>query len=162
MSTNKRTRKTIRMPEFDYCSPGKYFVTICTFMNEPLLGKFENNRIILSGIGKIVAECWTGMERIYEGIKPETYIIMPNHFHGIISIIKQNDKESIKILGFPDVIRNFKAFTSHEYYTKEFNNKLWQRGYFEHIIRDEKQQIKIERYINNNPATWLRDKYHLV
>ena len=86
--------------------------------------------------------------------------VMPNHFHGIIEI-KTANREAVAMPSLPEIVRSFKAFVAHEYYTRSYHRKLWQRGYFEHVIRDEADLHRIEEYINDNPATWARDKYYL-
>jgi putative transposase len=149
------------MQGFDYTSTAQYSITICTYLKEPFLGRIDNENIMLSEIGKTVQESWVRLGSIYRGVEPGTYAVMPNHFHGIISMSKQCGGDFTH-LGLPEIIRNFKAFTAHACYTAGINRKLWQRGYYEHIIRDEKDLDRIETYINDNPSIWSHDKYYLL
>ena len=151
-------RKAVRLTGYDYATPGKYAITIRTYLSAPLLGHLVEGKIVLTDIGKFVSDCWPGLGEQYRGIRPGVFVVMPNHFHGLIEFVAED--ESLR-LSLPDIIRNFKAFTSHEYWIKSNQRKLWQRSYFEHIVRDAADLHRFENYIINNPSTWARDKYYL-
>ena len=153
-------RKPQRMAGFDYSKPGRYSITICTFLKAPLLGHLINGRIVLTDIGITAAACWEELPEQYHGISIGPMVVMPNHIHGIIEIHTRSSETDVN-LSLPDIVRNYKAFTAHAYYTKTNQRKLWHRGYFEHVIRDEADYHRIEEYIKCNPATWARDKYYL-
>ena len=169
--------KTARLSKWDYSSPGYYFITICTFYRENFFGYVKNNNIILSTIGKIIKQHWQNLPKFYSNIKLDEYVIMPNHFHGIIRIVEtihelslqRNDKinKSQKLLRIgrrkmllSKLIGRFKMQSS-----KEINilrnmpkRSIWQSRYHDHIIRDERELYIIRQYIKNNPKNWHKDR----
>ncbi len=150
-------RRSIRLPGYDYSQPGAYFVTICIWQRQCLLGDIEEGNIILSDYGKVVDFNWFNLIKVYPHIELDSFAIMPNHVHGII-IIKNQDKSH----GLSEIVRGFKTFSSRRI------NKLrgvsgihlWQRCYYEHIIRNETTFAKIQEYIINNPYSWENDEMH--
>ncbi|MFT9497475.1 transposase [Anaerosolibacter sp.] len=171
-------RKTIRLKYYDYSQSGYYFVTICTGNRRRILGNFVGNDalIVPSDIGVKVIECWSNIDVMNENIKIDIFCLMPNHIHGIIIIEDQvPEKVPIKEYVFeaterrgrrslPGIIRDFKSVTTR-YYNKmvceKLKNTLWQRSYYEHIIRSEKELNDIREYMVNNPGKWQEDKYFI-
>ncbi|KPK87129.1 hypothetical protein AMJ80_12340 [bacterium SM23_31] len=179
----KHHRRSIRLKEYDYTRPGAYFVTICTHNSECLFGEIRNGTMCLNEYGNIVDIEWrrTGEKR--KNIVLDAYVVMPNHFHGILFMIDtrrgipprrdcaptntENDRNYRKfgemISGsLPAIIRSFKSAA-----TKKINNlrnergtPLWQRNYYEHIIRNDADLQKIREYITNNPLKWELDRYN--
>ena len=154
----KHHRRSIRLPEHDYSQPGGYFVTIVTQDRECLFGDVVNRKMVLNNAGKMIQRIWNELPTRFSNIQLDEHIVMPNHFHGIVIIMKKSDKS----LG--DMIGAFKSITTHEYILgvrnngwQQFNKKLWQRNYWEHIIRDEKDLNRIREYIINNPLNWEGD-----
>lgn len=153
------------MKEYDYSQIGMYFVTICTENRKQVLSKIidENHRgnaLPLPNntlIGNIIESTIKYMNNKYYNLDIEKYIIMPNHIHMIIHI-----KGKDGALPLQDIIRTFKTYTTMQYY--KINNvkksKLWQRNYYEHVIRNEKEYWLIYEYIENNPLNWDKDKYN--
>jgi putative transposase len=157
-----KDRKSIRMPAFDYSSENSYFVTICTYMKYPFLGKIANNDMSLSDTGTIVSDCWNNIGKLYSGISTGQFIVMPNHIHGVIHISPSNiQTDSMLTHGLSDIIRNYKAFTSHVVYSKKMVCKLWQWNYYEHVVRDDAELQRITNYIKYNVTNWARDKYYI-
>ena len=164
-------RKQIRLKNYDYSKNGYYFITICTHRRQMLFGIIDDGKIKLNDIGNIVDFTWNDLIN-HNDIKLHQYVIMPDHMHGIIEIcdcrrersvtvpkeFKVNCKKAIKHSGIPEVIRQFKTFSSKR--INEFlkrngyepfpTGKLWQKSYFEHIIRDENDYITKAQYILNN------------
>ena len=157
-----RTRKIVRLAAASYRGSGMYFVTICTYLHQPLLGRFENNQMILTESGHQVSECWSRLGQIYPDIVPGSYVVMPNHFRGVLSIVKTNDGANACMLDLVQVIRNFKAYTARQHYLLGVQRKLWQRSFFERVVRDEYDRRRIERYIKSNQKNWIKDKYYLT
>ncbi len=172
-------RKSVRLKDYDYSQSGYYFVTICTQNRRNILCEITIwNDIFIdpTAIGEKVITCWNNISKLNENIETDTFCIMPNHIHGIIVI--NNKKHNIKIdkkYGFETaercghrslqgVIRDFKSVTTR-YYNKmvdeSFKNTLWQKSYYEHIIRNEEELQNIREYILNNPAKWQEDKYFI-
>ena len=166
----KHHRRSIRLRNYDYSQVGAYFITVCTWNKECLLGSIENGEITLNEYGMIVEKEWLMTEKMRSNIRMDKYIVMPNHFHGII-IINTNCRGTLQRAptkeqfgrpisnSIPTIIRLFKSTT-----TKQINQirntpgiPLWQRNYYEHIIRNEKALENIRRYIEVNPLLWVFD-----
>ena len=148
------TRKNTRLKQYDYSEEGYYFITICTKDRKNLLSKIENYdesscKIELTEKGRIVKEHLEKIEECYSNISIDEYIIMPNHIH-IILIIKTKGKNSIC-----KVIQQFKGIV-----TKKLTYPIWQKLFYEHIIRNEKEYLEIKEYIINNPMNWKKDMYY--
>ena len=141
-------RKNIRLKDYDYSKEGMYFITICIKNRIELLGKIKNNEIKLTKEGVIVEEKIKMIEEIYSNIKIDEYIVMPNHIHIILLI---NKKSNITI---SRVIKQYK-----ESITKILGYAIFQKLFYEHIIRNEKEYLKIKEYIQNNIANWKEDCY---
>jgi len=173
-------RKSIRLKNYDYSQAGLYFITICIHNRLPLFGKIIKGKMILYSAGCMVANQWLQLPYRFSSIILHEYIVMPNHFHGII--------ESVGAIpcGCPipcgcqipcncpnpptigDIIGAFKSLSTNEYIKnvkqnnwQRFTNKLWQRNYYEYIIRNETAYLKISDYIQTNPLRWQEDIYHI-
>ena len=147
-------RKHIRLTEYNYAEEGYYFITVCTNNHECLLSKIELCRgehcsPVLTSAGKIVEKYLKSMEKIYTNIKIDEYIIMPNHIH-ILLIIHKGQLHSIS-----KIMQQFKGKI-----TKELQHTIWQKSFYEHIIRNEKEYLKIKEYIIHNPTNWAKDMYY--
>lgn len=155
-------RRTIRLRGFDYSSKNLYFVTLCVQDRKPVLSKVVGDRSFLSPYGRIADQLWTNLPNKFEAVGMDEYVIMPNHLHGIIGI-----RATVKVaptLG--QIIGAYKSLVIHECLdfaktNDKFMGKLWQRNYYEHIIRDEGDLDRIRKYIRNNPANWSKDKLFL-
>ena len=149
MKENLPKRKNIRLRYYDYSEEGLYFITICTKNREQLLGKItEENQIKLTKVGTIVEKSIRNLERIYSNITIDEYVVMPNHIHIIIIINEKND------LTISRIINQYKGGI-----TKKIGYPIWQKLFYEHIIRNEKEYYKIVEYIQNNPLKWEEDEY---
>jgi len=122
-------------------------------------------RIELTDIGKIIEKVCLNLEKEFTNIKLHDYIIMPNHIHCIIEIYKRADTRPASTIG--NIISAFKSKTTTNAIKeikngkiKSFNKKIWQRNYYEHIIRNETEYLMIKQYITNNPYNWENDKYY--
>lgn len=152
-------RQSIRLQGFDYSQEGSYFITICTQGHQPLFGEIIKEEMAINQIGKIVNDQWFQLPGRFNGIQLGAFVVMPNHIHGIISIEVSSPGQTIgKIIGA------YKSLAANEYIKLcKANNlpveKLWQRNYYEHIIRDEEDYYRIVDYIENNPLRWNEDQY---
>jgi REP element-mobilizing transposase RayT len=173
----KHHRRSIRLKEYDYSQSGAYFVTICTYKREQLFGEIKNGIMCLNENGRIVYEKWFATNKIRNEIKlyENEFIIMPNHIHGIVWIITvgatgrsplQNNETTQprgpKNKSLSSFIAGFKsAATKHiNKYHNTPGKPLWQRNYYEHIIRNEPKLNKIQEYIINNPINWELDELY--
>jgi REP element-mobilizing transposase RayT len=175
-ASHKHHRRSIRLKGYDYSEEGGYFVTICTHNRECLFGEIVEGEMRLNEIGKIVKEEWLRTPIIRENVEFDEFVIMPNHLHCILFIVNKRrgvwqytpTKESTNIstpFRSPSktigaIVRGFKSAT-----TKRVNEihkisgiPLWQRNYYEHIIRNEEDLNNIRTYIDENPTDWYYDK----
>ncbi len=182
-------RHSIRLKGYDYSQSGIYFVTLCLQDRECLLGKIENGEMVLSDVGRIAYNEWFKTPELRKNIELGEFVVMPNHIHGIIIITDNHrddtrrgelnspnkllDKSSMGEFNSPlrvspsqtigSIVRGYKSSV-----TKKINSlygqisyvTIWQRNYYEHIIRNEQSYETIANYILNNPAKWTEDKFH--
>lgn len=159
-------RKSFRLRDYDYSQAGYYFITICTHERKNILcnivgaGLCARPNIELSDLGLKVENSILNIPSIFIGIYVDQYIIMPNHFHAIVVINKAGGYGNPPL---QNMIGRIKSFTTYEY-NKIKNAKgilLWQKSYYEHIIRDEEDLRVIREYMDNNPAEWIEDEYYI-
>lgn len=185
----KHHRKSIRLKGYDYSQAGLYFITICTQNRACLFGNITNGNMILNLFGKIAYTEWKKTEEIRDNCRIHESIVMPNHIHGIIEITHQKaannqiGKFQSPSQTIGSIIRGFKiatikkikdlinnstgelqfaptALTALTEIIKSLDFKIWQRNYYEHIIRDQKAYTNISNYIINNPKNWDGDKFY--
>lgn len=145
-----KKRKPTRIKEYDYSLGGAYFITICTEQRKNVLCYiYDYGEVDLTEIGDIVKESLEYISNHYDVFDVDCYTIMPNHIHFIL--LKNTDEDSISL---NDIIRRFKSYTS-----KKYGGNLWQRSYYDHIIRNTKDYEEISSYIFNNPKKWILDEY---
>ena len=144
-------RKSPRLPGYDYSTNGAYFITICTKEKKPIFGPVGADSIS----ARMVAR--TFLDTIYT--------VMPNHFHAII-VIERADMESAPTIS--QIIQSFKRYSTVEYVklvkdgtVPPFDEKIWQRSFYDHVIRDEKGYLKIWNYIEGNPSRWEEDCFYV-
>ena len=161
-------RVSHRLQEFDYSSANWYYVTICVQDSECLLGKIVNGNMYLLPFGHIVNKFITSISNHYPGFGVDVFQIMPNHIHMVI-ILESHGRTRGSAPTLGTIVQRFKTMTTHHYLEgikiygwKQFNKKLWQRDYYEHIVRDEKDLKRIREYIQNNIINWHRDKFHIL
>ena len=153
-------RRSLRLKGYDYTQAGAYFVTLVVRDRSCLFGEIANGEVQLNEIGMLVADRWEWLATQYTYVTLDEYVIMPNHFHGIIVIdtttttMPSNRKPLGRLVGA------FKTVM-----TKQFNlahgtkgRPIWQRNYYERIIRDENELARIRKYILDNPARWSLDR----
>ena len=169
-------RHSIRLKEFDYSQPWSYFITICTYQRECILGEIVDGKMILNGYGKTVQFTWHDLPNHIAAIHLNQYVIMPNHFHGIITIHDQapdsanlgEGSENGDRQGYlskptpkatyqttlPEIVHNLKSKSTRRInlQRRSQGTPVWQKNYYEHIIRNEISYNKIVEYIQNNPV----------
>jgi REP element-mobilizing transposase RayT len=174
----KHHRRSIRLKGHDYTQPGAYFVTICAYQRMHVFGEVENGEMILNETGKIARDEWfkTAEIRSYVNLYENEFVIMPNHGHGIIWIVddvgarrRRARTDVIEKFGkpvkgsIPTIVRAYKSAVT--YAVNGAQNMrgavLWQKNYYEHIIRDERELNNIGWYIINNPLNWQLDRDNL-
>ena len=148
MKENLPVRKRIRLQGYDYSEGNMYFITICVKDRLEMLGEIIEDNIKLTKEGNIVKQNTNKIEQIYKNTIIDEYVIMPNHIHILLLI---NYKSSVTI---SKIIKHFKTNI-----TREIEYSIWQKSFYEHIIRNEKEYLKIKEYIKNNVINWRKDKY---
>ena len=183
---DKHHRKSIRLKGYDYSQAGLYFITICCQNKVHLFGNVINKQMILNDAGKMIEKWFNELQNKFPDVKCHEMVVMPNHIHFIIenigsvgadlrvcpndSNISKTEKRVSEILGehagspLHRVLQWFKTMSTNEYIRGVKNNnwipfdgKLWQRNYWEHIIRNDQSHQKISDYIINNPSKWNDD-----
>ncbi len=177
-------RRSLRLKNRTYTEVGSYFVTICTMNKESLFGEIKNNEMDLSVIGKIVDEEWrkTPLQRPY--VTLGRYVIMPNHFHAILTIdacrgtarcaptdpafwysMDETSKKFGRLLpcSLGTIIRSFKSAVTKRINQLEpdSDGKYWQRNYYEHVTQSAGDLARVQKYILENPANWNHDEENL-
>ncbi len=174
-------RKSLRLKEYDYSQPGYYYVTLCTYNKECLFGYIADEVMVLNSKGKMVETYWLKLLDKFPDVELVEFIVMPNHIHGIIQLIAPNSIIGSDLRVYPadkqiqceytgsslyQIIQWFKTMTTNVYIKQvkqgrwqAFDKRIWQRSYYEHVIRNDEELIKIREYIQNNPLKWSEDKY---
>ncbi|KKR07646.1 MAG: hypothetical protein UT32_C0008G0001 [Parcubacteria group bacterium GW2011_GWC2_39_14] len=169
-------RRSTRLPGYNYARPGMYFVTICTHKKEMLFGEIKSNQIVLSDLGDNVEYYWKEIPKHFPNTTLQEYVVMPNHFHGIIVIsatltadvgvqnfeplhrlIPHNAFQKIIPKSIGSIVRGFKIGVTKWSRNNGKNYIVWQRNFYEHIIRNEIELLNIKKYIINNPQEWAND-----
>lgn len=179
-----KNRQSIRLRKYDYSQAGAYFVTICTQNRECFFGNIINEEMVLNDSGKMVKMIWDELPINYPGVNVDEFQIMPNHVHGIIILVGATPRgcpettdyinigqargpahTSSSSLSLPDIVHRFKSLTTARYrhgvkqkQWPPFPGKLWQRNYYEHIVRDDNELNEIRKYIMDNPPKWYLDR----
>ena len=163
------TRKHNRLREYDYSQNGYYFITICTAERRKMLCDISvgancvRPKTTFTEIGRIVDENIGKLNDIYETVRVDKYVIMPNHVHFILAI--QNGRtqfaptEDTRTQFAPTISRIIKQFKGK--ITKEVGFSIWQKSFYDHIIRDETDYLRIWDYIEYNPDKWTEDQYFI-
>ncbi|MCL2445715.1 MAG: transposase [Oscillospiraceae bacterium] len=158
---NERTRRnSLRLAGFDYSRAGVYFITICVKNSEPMLSNVKNGKMQLNERGQVARNelINTANHLKFELIE---YVIMPNHVHFLAAIFEPQPvgaaitpPEPLSKRMIPKIVQGYKAAV-----TRKVGFSLWQRSYFDSIVRDNKELQHIQHYIQNNPATWEKDQF---
>jgi len=166
---NKYRNESIRLPNYDYTSPGYYFVTICADNRNNYFGSIEDGVMQLSEFGKIAEFCWVEIPNHFKHAVLDEYIIMPNHIHAILILMDRKENSSgqaQEAFGKPvvgslgTILRSYKSAVTKMIHEKDIDSpkKIWQKGYYDRILRSEKGLFNVRRYINHNPKNWIKDK----
>jgi len=166
-------RRSIRLKGYDYSQNGGYFITICTANRLCLFGEIIDGEMVLNEFGNIVDKCWLEIPKHHPSVRLEEYIIMPNHIHGILVIHDdigvqnfeplriENKFQKIIPHSIGSIIRGFKIGVTKYFRQNTDIYNVWQRNYYEQIIKDDISFDTICKYIINNPINWEVDEnYH--
>lgn len=176
MSKKASNRKSIRLPHYDYASAGAYFVTIITLDRKPLFGRTQNEIVRLNRYGGIAQDRWEQIPIHFPFVRLDAFVVMPNHVHGILFFEESDlpvgaqhaaplrqDRMRVQPGSLGAIVRSYKSAVTRaiNQIRNSTGQKLWQRNYYEHVIRDEPDLDEIRHYIGNNPTTWTNDSEFL-
>jgi putative transposase len=158
-------RRSLRLKEYDYTYAGAYFVTICAQDKACLFGNVVDECMYLNDAGHMLARLWNDIPARFADIETDAFVVMPNHMHGIIVLPDAANGAATGVVpALGEVVAAFKSASTVDYIRSvktrawpAFRRWLWQRNYYEHVIRDEKALDRIHRYIVENPARWAFD-----
>ena len=176
VESSNRRRRSLRLQGYDYAQPGAYFVTICTQHRRCLFGKVTDETMRLNAAGELAAAMWNALPNRFAQIDLDAFVVMPNHIHGILII--SDDVVGAPLVGARDagaaaraaptvgaVVGAFKSAFAVEYIRgakkgrwTAFDRRVWQRNYYEHVIRNEPDLTRVRRYIVENPLQWAFDR----
>ena len=157
-------RCSIRLKGYDYTQPGAYFVTICTHQRRCLFGDVVGGEMRLNELGDFVWATWHDLPNHVPHVQLDAFVVMPNHVHGIIIIrdvgAGSEPAPTTKRHGLPEIVRQFKTFSARRINRRRGTpgQPVWQRNYYEHIIRHEESLNRIRDYILTNPLRWNLDR----
>jgi putative transposase len=179
--TLSNRRRSVRLKGYDYGQAGAYFVTICTQGRVCLLGDAAGDTICLNAAGQLAATLWRDLPIRFPDVELDAFVVMPNHVHGIVVLsdgavsvgaplvgAHEHGSERAATRAAPtigDVVGAFKSLFTVGYIQgvkqgrwPRFQGRVWQRNYYEHVIRDEMELGQIRRYIDENPLRWAFDQ----
>ncbi|SFV34330.1 transposase [Thermoflavifilum thermophilum] len=178
-NNNIHHRRSIRLRGYDYSSAGAYFITICTHNRECLFGDIVDGKMRLNEWGEIAQQCWLQIPNHFTNTSLDEFMIMPNHMHGIITINGNtvgaihelplqnelplhSDPYQLRKMLLPKIIGYFKMNVAKQIneHRQTPGQPMWQRNYYEHIIRDDDDLNRIREYIINNPLKWESDEHY--
>ncbi len=176
-------RKSIRLKDYNYSKEGMYFITICTHNREHLFGEIIDGKMILNNVGEIVKRELLKTNEIRRNVKIDNWVIMPNHIHFLIEILEgfpsgkplqnnylknvgvlplanpEKNQNKLKANTIGSIVNQIKSKVTKEVRKETEIYSVWQRNYYENIIKNEEIYIKVSEYIENNPLKWEEDKY---
>lgn len=173
---NQYRRRSMRLKGYDYAQAGAYFITVCAHNRKCLFGEIVDGKMALNDCGDTVALCWREISNHFPHVELDEFIVMPNHLHGILIInntvgaknfspLQISITTSIQLQRYPggtsktigSVIRGFKIGVTKWFRNKMDMGNIWQRNYYEHVIRNDAELNRIRQYIVENPLKWDTD-----
>lgn len=155
-------RKPNRLTEYDYSTPNAYFLTICTKNRKNLFWKNVGaiidrpENVPLTNLGCLVRQCIIEIPMHYPMISVDNFVVMPNHIHLLLQIHTDADGRSLIAPTISTVVRLMKGTVS-----KQAGFSVWQKGFYDHVIRNDKDYQSIWNYIQGNPSKWTEDQLYI-
>ncbi len=151
-------RRNPRLTGHDYRAVGAYFVTVCTDGRRCLFGEVVDDVVVLTPLGRLVQDAWDAIPSRHRWVATDAFVVMPNHVHGVIVQVTTPDG-AMNRAPTGEVVRAWKARVTADARRRGLiGDRLWQRGYYDHIVRDEKDLHRVRQYIDNNPLAWALDE----
>ncbi len=169
-------RRSVRLKAHDYSQPGAYFLTICTWNKECLFGKIVDGEMRVNEYGRVVQDEWSRTAVLRPNIILDAFIVMPNHCHGIVvitgpskGVLQYAPTTHAASLRSPSqtigaIVRGFKSAATRRINILRCVSgvPVWQRNYYERVVRDDTEMHRTREYITSNPAGWLEDEENPV
>jgi putative transposase len=178
-------RRSIRLAHYDYSQAGAYFVTICTEHRKCAFGAVPDERMVCNSLGLLVGQCLLNIPMHFPNAALDEFVFMPNHIHAIIFLADNAPQYALGNSVFHHVgaqhaaparvprvvsrslsaiVRSFKSAVTKQAHEKDpfTGGALWQRNYYEHVIRNERDLLEKRQYIANNPLKWVLDEYYIA
>ncbi len=170
---NLPDRHTTRFRGYDYTSPGAYFITICSAKGIECFGRIHRHEMLLNPFGQIAHDCWMEIPNHHPHILLDEFVVMPNHAHGVLWITERivPMAEAPRQFGgsikgaLSTIIGGYKAavtLRAHQAGLIPASCSPWQGRFWDHIVRDDADLLRIQDYVRTNPARWLEDQLHLA
>ena len=171
---HKHHRRSIRLPGCDYSHPGAYFVTLCTYGRDCLFGAVDGGAVRLNDYGRVARDEWLRSAAPRDEIELDAFVVMPNHIHGIVVITDGAGATGRSPLHYTDdgprgpAKRSLASFICgyKPAVTRRINQlrdtpgaRVWQRNYYERVIRDDDELARARSYVADNPGRWAADDY---
>ena len=170
-----------RLQGYDYSQPGAYFATVCVCNRQNLFGEIVNDRMELNNAGILTRQCWQEIPQHFPGVALDEFVVMPNHVHGIIVIndativgesvgvqhvepLRNNKPQHISNFqhvipgSLGAIIRGFKSAVTRWFHVHTQIKTVWQRNFYDHVVRDDSELNRIRLYVQQNPARWEFDR----
>lgn len=174
-------RRSIRLQEFDYTRQGAYFVTICTRNQMCLFGEIMNGEMRMNDLGRVAQLLWEEIPAHFPQVETDAWVVMPNHVHGILVIARDErathaerathteratHASPLRASAGPPkrslgaIVGSYKSAVSKRINQsrRTLGTPVWQRNYYDHVIRDDADLNRIRQYIIDNPAKWSEDR----
>jgi len=166
-------RRSVRLPGYDYARPGAYFITIVTHRRFELFGRIVDGEMQVFGAGKLAQACWGQIPEHFKHAGLGSFVVMPNHIHGILVLdgdmtaprrgtIYRAPTRAFGKPGkatIPTIVATYKAAVTRQIHLQTgHTDKIWQRNYYEHVIRNEAEWQRLHAYIEGNPRMWGDDQ----
>jgi putative transposase len=175
-SNHARGRRSIRLPQYQYGQPGAYSITICTYARTSLFGEVVDGTVCLSRFGQIVERSWREIPDHDHHVELDAFVVMPNHVHGILVLGQCSPGKGTACRApterfggpvpgsLPTILRSFKSGAARRVncLRRTPGGRVWQRGYYERVIRNERELSAVRRYVLENPLKWELDPDNLA
>ena len=184
----KHHRRSIRLKGYDYTQPGAYFVTLVAHQRDCLFGEIVDDKMRLNAVGELAQGIWLSLPRHFPALTLDEWVIMPNHLHGVLVIggageadHRKGEASAVRLSGIAEplaadasplhgtqsasvgaIVQNYKSVTARKInaHRRTPGALVWQRNYYEHIVRNDADLHRIRQYIVNNPLKWTLDDLH--
>jgi len=157
-----KKRKPNRLKDHDYSSPGSYFITVCTYGRERILsevvrsGEGSGYTVALTGYGELVRSAIESIPGVYACATVDSYVIMPNHVHLLITLHAcGSGRPVVAPTGIDRILQQTKGYVS-----KAAGRRMWQKSFFDHVVRNAEDYASSKEFIKASPAMWIRNSHY--